>query len=160
MRGATNSLRDDLRASGHNLLGMVQIEQRLRAVMRPHPVTIQVGLSLEDARQRMFEHHIRHLPVVDGGRLVGLLSDRDVGRAEASRVPLRQQKVEDVMTTTLYICHPDELLARVATDMANHRYGCAIVVERDHIVGMFTTVDALHRLAALCGLVEMMVQVA
>jgi len=139
---------------------MVQVEQRLRAVMKPSPITIQVGLSLEDARQRMFEHHIRHLPVVDGARLVGLVSERDLARAEATRVPLSLQKIEDVMATSLYVCHPDELLARVATDMANHRYGCAIVVERDQIVGMFTTVDALHRLAALCGLVEMMAQVA
>lgn len=137
---------------------MVQVEQRLRAVMKPEPITIQVGLSLEDARQRMFEHHIRHLPVVAGERLVGLLSERDLARAEAMCVPLRQQKVEDVMTTSLYVCHPDELLSRVATDMAQHRYGCAIVVERDRIVGMFTTVDALHRLASLCSIVEMMAQ--
>lgn len=41
--------------------------------------------------------------------------------------------------------------------MAQHRHGCAIVVERDRVVGMFTT--ASPRLAALCGLVEMMAQV-
>lgn len=127
--------------------------------MKSDPLTIQVGLSLEDARQRMFDHHIRHLPVVEGERLVGVLSERDIVRAEATRVPLRAQKVEQVMRTSPYVCHPDELLSRVATDMAQHRYGCAIVVERDRVVGMFTTVDALNRLAALCGIVEMMAQV-
>lgn len=50
---------------------------------------------------------------------------------------------------------PDESLRRVVNDMAERRLGCAVVVERVKVVGVFTTIDALHRLTGLCDIVEM-----
>lgn len=135
---------------------MVQAEQTIRNFMKRDPLTISRDLTVENARERMETHKIRHLPVVHRGRLVGVISDRDVARAEAATCgDIRSMRVEEAMTPDPYVCHPDESLRRVVNDMAERRLGCAVVVECDRIVGMFTTIDALHRLAGLCDVVEM-----
>lgn len=135
---------------------MVQAEQTIRRFMKSDPITISRDLTVEDARERMHTHGIRHLPVVHDERLVGVLSDRDVARAEgATGGDLRTMRVEEAMIPAPYVCHPDESLRRVVNDMAERRLGCAVVVERDRVVGVFTTIDALHRLAGLCDIVEM-----
>lgn len=135
---------------------MVQAEQTIRNVMKRDPIAISVDLTVADARERMDENGIRHLPVLRGTRLVGLLSDRDVARvgAETAGGPSRM-RVGEAMTREPYVCHPDALLRGVVTEMAARRIGCAVVVEHGRVVGIFTTVDALRRLAGLCDVVDL-----
>jgi acetoin utilization protein AcuB len=114
------------------------------------PLTIARSEPLEHAKKAMLEKSIRHLPVLDGGALVGVVSERDVeivlalaGKSHATVT------VEDAMTPEPYIVAADAKLARVAGDMARHKYGCAIVLERGAVAGVFTTVDALKVLAKM-----------
>jgi acetoin utilization protein AcuB len=101
----------------------------------------------------MRAHGIRHLPVLDGGRLVGLLSQRDVYLVEtlpganAAEVRAEEAMVPDVLTT-----NPDAALADVVEEMVERKAGSAVVMENQLVIGVLTTIDAmkalLDRLAA------------
>jgi CBS domain-containing protein len=57
--------------------------------------------------------------------------------------------VEDAMTSDVYLVSPDAPLGEVASAMAEHKYGCAVVMNGTHLAGIFTTVDALRTLIHL-----------
>ncbi len=114
--------------------------------MTVSPLTIGRSEPLLHAKKAMAENSIRHLPVLDGGAVVGIVSERDVEIVLAAN---SVGKVEDAMTKEPYIVSADAKLVRVATEMAQHKYGCAIVLERGTVAGVFTTVDALHVLAKM-----------
>jgi acetoin utilization protein AcuB len=124
----------------------------IRHYMTVSPETIQADLTLAQARQRMYELAARHLPVVESGELVGILSERDITLAEALEGDLERLSVRQAMTARPFTCGPEAHLHAVAEEMAQHKYGTAIVVDRQHpghVVGLFTTVDALWALARL-----------
>jgi len=112
----------------------------------PHSVGLDQPLSKAHALMR--EYHIRHLPVLSGGRLVGILSDRDLAFVETLRdVDPAKVSVEEAMTPMPYSVVQSTPLAKVAREMADHRWGCAVVMEESHVIGVFTTTDALRALA-------------
>ena len=110
------------------------------------PHTIGREQSLVAAKQMMTKVHVRHLPVLHGGKLVGVLSEREVAALET--LPgSTQLTVEDAMVPDVFMTSADAPLATVAGEMARLRLGSAIVVEDEHVVGVFTAVDALRALA-------------
>jgi acetoin utilization protein AcuB len=125
----------------------------VRQFMTTMPETIEEDLELADAKSRMFDHGIRHLPVVRDGQLVGIVSQRDIAVAESLTVMSPQQiPVSRIMTPTPFTCGPEAHVEAVAREMAAHHYGSAVVVDRDHpnhVVGVFTTTDALRALAEI-----------
>ncbi len=127
----------------------------VESVMHPFPHTVGLDQTLEVANTLMREHNVRHLPVRDGGKLIGMLSDRDIHFAEAvDQLEPKEIKVEDVYTPEPYVVPLKEPVATVARKMAHDRIGCALVVEEgsNNLVGIFTTVDACRTLAeALSG---------
>lgn len=125
----------------------------VRQYMTALPETIEDALRLSDAKDRMFALGVHHLPVVHDGKLVGILSHRDVAVAESlTTVDLATIPIASVMTPVPFTCGPNAHVEAVAREMAAHHYGSAIVVDPDHpaeIVGVFTTTDALRALADL-----------
>lgn len=118
--------------------------------MTSSPLTVSVEQTIEFAAKVMREHHIRHLPVLDGGEIVGLLSARDIALIEnLAGVDPKIVKVEDAMSQAPYTAAPDATVDRVAAEMAEHKYGAAVVVQNGKVVGMFTTVDACRTLAEI-----------
>lgn len=114
------------------------------------PCLIQRHETLSTAHRTMREHRIRHLPVVEGRRLVGIVSDRDLHLVETLRdVDPALVRVDEAMTPDPYTVAPGASLLAVARSMAKGKYGSAVVVERGRVVGIFTTTDALDALAAL-----------
>jgi acetoin utilization protein AcuB len=114
--------------------------------MTPGPHTIGREQSLVAAKQMMQKIHARHLPVLHGGKLVGVLSDRELAAIET--LPgSSQMTVEDAMVPDVYVTSQDASLATVAGEMARQRIGSAIVLKDEHVVGVFTAVDALRALA-------------
>ena len=114
--------------------------------MTPGPYTIGREQSLVAAKQMMQKIHVRHLPVLHGGKLVGVLSDRELAAIET--LPgSSQMTVEDAMVPDVYVTPSDASLAMVAGEMARQRIGSAIVLKDEHVVGVFTAVDALRALA-------------
>jgi acetoin utilization protein AcuB len=128
---------------------------RVRGFMTKCPHTIDAAMRLGQARERMFQLDVRHLPVVRNERLVGILSDRDVSLAESIRAKggaSGESTVEDAMTPHPFTCGADAHLHAVAKEMADRKYGCAVVLDVDHptrVIGVFTTTDALCALSVL-----------
>lgn len=120
---------------------------KIQKYMTAFPYTIGADISVKVALEMMREHRIRHLPVQKGGVLVGVITDRDIKLA-ASFKDAGDMRVDDVMTPDPYTVTPDAELDGVASEMAEHKYGCAIVVQDNgKVVGIFTDVDALRALA-------------
>jgi CBS domain-containing protein len=118
-------------------------------VMTPQPLTIGRQQTLAVAHKFMREEGVRHLPVLEHGQIVGLLTQRDLYFLETiAGVDMDADKVEDAMSPDVYKVAPDAPLSRVAANMARRRLGCAVVVERDRVTGIFTATDALRVLAA------------
>lgn len=116
--------------------------------MTKAPHTIGADQPLREAERRMHEFRVRHLPVLAGGRLVGLLSDRDIALvASLPNVDVESLKVSDAMSQDPYAVTSNAPLDEVAETMARHRYGSAVVVDGGEVKGVFTTTDALRALA-------------
>jgi len=132
--------------------GMTGHELRypVRDFMTPAPHSIGRDQPLSVAIDRMRGFDVRHLPVLDGGRLVGVLSQRDVLFVETLRdIDPKTVTVEEAMSTEVYAVAPQTSLADVAKEMAHHKYGCVVVVEGARVAGIFTSVDALSVLVAM-----------
>ena len=109
--------------------------------------TIGTKAPLAEAHRMMNDHGIRHLPVLEGGRLVGLLSQRDLHLIETLRdVDPKEVLVEEAMTQDAYTVAPETPLGGVAREMARHKYGSAVIVRGSEVLGIFTTTDALQAL--------------
>ncbi len=109
------------------------------------PHTIGAEQNLTKATQMMAEYNVRHLPVLSGGKLVGILSDRDLKLVESFRdVDPDKIRVEEAYSPDPYIASPESSLADVCAEMAAHKYGCALVCDNHKLVGIFTWIDALN----------------
>lgn len=119
----------------------------IQKFMTSMPHTIGADIELKKAKAMMSEYHIRHLPVLEGGKLVGVITDRDISLASSFQGDA-ELKVDDVMMPMTYTVRPEASLDAVVAQMAEHKYGCAIVKQdNDKVVGIFTAVDALRVLS-------------
>lgn len=117
----------------------------------PDPVTAREDMSVDELRDLMEEHHIRHLPVVRGSKVVGIISDRDVRLVSGLSIAEKfQVQASDLMSTDPLIVRASTPLDEVARLMAEKKIGSAIVEDRDSgLLGIFTATDALTALIEL-----------
>jgi acetoin utilization protein AcuB len=109
--------------------------------------TIGTKSPLTEAHRVMNDHAIRHLPVLEGGQLVGMLSQRDLHLIETLKdVVPKEVLVEEAMSQDAYTVAPGTPLEEVAREMALHKYGSAVIVQGREVLGIFTTTDALRAL--------------
>ena len=114
------------------------------------PKTIGFDQSLEQAMDYMRKLHVRHLPVLKGGKLIGIVSDRDVNMALMFKdVQAQNITVEGALTPNPYFTTPDAPLNEVAHRMCENKYGCALVMDNGKLVGIFTAVDGMRALSEL-----------
>jgi len=119
----------------------------MRDVMSLAPRTVDVSTTLEQAHELMRKQRCRHLPVTRDGALVGIVSERDLYLVETLRgADKTRDEVSDAMTIAVYTTNPTAKLRDVARVMAAERYGCALVMEGDRLVGIFTATDAFRHL--------------
>lgn len=112
------------------------------------PKSIGYDQTLEQAREVMHTLRLRHLPVLQGGKLVGILSDRDINLVlQFKDVDPRKMTVEEAYTPDPYFTSPQSSLNEVVEHMADKKLGCALVVDNGKLVGIFTEVDAYRALA-------------
>ena len=118
-------------------------------LMTPQPCCIGADTSIGEAHRLMKEEKVRHLPVVDGTALVGLVSERDLLRLEAAvDVDRKRDPVRAAMSTPVFWVLPETPLPVVARQMRDRAIGSAVVVSEGSVVGIFTTSDALDALAS------------
>ena len=116
-------------------------------LMTPCPVAVRASQSLQAAHALMREGRIRHLPVVEDGLVVGVVSQSDLRLLESlDQVDTCRVTVEEAMTHGPYVVGPTEPLSSVLDHMWKRRLGSAIVMDRGRLVGIFTAADALHAL--------------
>ena len=120
----------------------------VRDAMTQRVTTVTPSTAVTTALRLMYIQHIRHLPVVSDGRLVGIVSDRDV-RPAARSAPvssIRDRVVGRVMTPAVLWVRPDDELHAAIKDMLAWRISALPVVEHDRLVGILTTTDCLQAL--------------
>lgn len=127
--------------------------------MRRSVITIDREASLRRARRVMENHRIRHLPVVEGRHLVGVLTDRDIRQAAPSSVGTltareREEfmdcvRVGQVMTRRIITVTPATSIGEAARLIVRYRIGCLPVVDERFLVGILTTSDLLEALAGI-----------
>ena len=121
--------------------------------MTPSPHTIGASLSLSDAANMMKAHKIRHLPVLDGNSLVGIVSDRDVQMVKSmDAVDVDEVPIEEAMSQSPYTISATTPLEVVARHMAKHKLGSAVIVNANQkVIGVFTVTDGMRALADMLG---------
>lgn len=129
---------------------MSKAEPLIQKFMTCQPHAIEAGETVQSASKMMSDLKIRHLPVMEKGKVSGIISDRDIKMA-LSFVDAnpRLLLVKDISHENPYIVDPNAHLSDVVRQMADKYYGSAIVVQNGKLVGIFTTVDACRALAAL-----------
>ena len=122
----------------------------IQKYMTTTPHTVRPDLTIAAADKIMHENRIRHLPVLNGGQLVGLLSQRDIRLIESFKdVDIKTVQVVEAMSQDVFEVSPSSSLDEVVLTMAAKKSGSAVVTQNSHVVGIFTAVDALQALAEL-----------
>jgi CBS domain-containing protein len=142
-------------------LGGTAVHLPVRTYMHAAPLTGHKDDLVSQAQQRMQSATIRHLPIVtEDGKLLGLLSDRDLRQASASSVPLLTRyeapmllmtmQVKDMMTTDVYTVTEETTIAAAGQLFLDDKLGCLPVVDTDHrLVGILTVTDLLRAYVAI-----------
>src|SRR5262245_6941292 len=126
----------------------------VRELMTPNPITVEPGMPVFDARQLMLKERIRHLLVIDHGRLVGIVTDRDIRLNLPSQATslsvwevnylLARLTVDKVMSKTVITVGPDRDAAEAARVMLEHRIGALPVVDWGLVIGILTETDIVR----------------
>lgn len=118
---------------------------RLRDVMSVEVITVGADDPASVARATMRQHRIRHLVVIEDGRLVGIVSERDLGGTRGA-ASTRDRSVRDLMAADPVSASPATTLRQAANLMRGRTVGCLLVVEDGRVVGIVTTTDLLDQL--------------
>jgi CBS domain-containing protein len=129
-----------------------------REIMHANVMTVSPDTSLAQAQQLMQDHHIRHLPVVSGPNLVGLVTDRDLRNASPSQATTLTKgevndqmdtiPIETCMTRDVVVMHPEDPVVDGARRLLAGTFGCLPVVEHGRLVGILTDIDLLRGFVA------------
>ena len=108
----------------------------IQRYMSTSPHSIGRDQTLAHAHEVLRTNSIRHLPVLDGGVLVGMLTHRDLALIESLKdVDPKKVTVEDAMSTEVYTVSPDAPLDEVVSEMAEKKYGSAVAFEVEDLFG-------------------------
>ncbi len=111
-------------------------------------VTTDPQRSVADARALLKRHRIRQVPVVRGGRLVGIVTDRDLRSAAVTK------PVAEVMTARPFTLAPDASVDEAARLLRTYKIGALPVVDGNELVGLITAADILDAFVQLTGVAE------
>jgi len=134
---------------------------KVKEVMVKEVATLDVNDELSLANDIMRLGRIRHLPVVDGTRLAGIISERDLFRSslaqalgygsEATRDLMKKLRIKDVMVPKVVTVSPETELCEATKIMVEQKIGCLPVVEGERLVGLITETDILCQYVKECA---------
>lgn len=126
---------------------------RIEDLMTPEPVSVEPDNTIAETLLLMYRHDIRHLPVVEKGRLEGIVSDRDIkqtmgppaltkGTLDAAEAEL---PVSKIMTRNPIAMHPGDSVKSAIEQMVENRISCLPVVDHERkLVGIVSEIDLLR----------------
>lgn len=124
---------------------------QVKKIMSKNVITIPITASLQQALALMKESDIRHLPVVEGKKLIGLVSDRDLGSALFPSM-IEEIAIKDLLITDVITVGPETMLEDAVRLVYRHKIGCLPVVdEARNLKGIITVADMLAALIQLMG---------
>jgi len=136
-------------------------EDVVREIMMGSPVSLKPEDTLDLANDVISLGRIRHIPVVENGRLMGLLSERDLIGAAATQIFGLKQKsksallksvlIKDVMKKKVITVTPDTRIREAVHLMAEKKIGCLPVLSDGTLVGLVTTTDVLKYVEGLAA---------
>jgi acetoin utilization protein AcuB len=133
---------------------------KVREYMKSPVFTVAPDTLINSALEMMREKHVRRLPVVEKGKLVGLVT-RNILREAVPATPapltlwglhyeLSRMKVRDVMITDVIAVHPDDKIKEVVALSEKHQIGTFPVLDdKGNLVGILTNTDLLHIISKL-----------
>lgn len=129
---------------------------RVRDIMSYNVITISSDTSIAESKRIMEAHRIQHLPVVDKGKLVGIITSRDLEHVSPGKVTslsvwevsyiLEKTKVKEIMKKEVVTVSPDNDAEEVAALAQKNKVGSAVVVDKDTVVGIVTTADFFYKI--------------
>jgi CBS domain-containing protein len=135
---------------------------RISELMTDKPITVDPETLMLEARQRMREERIRHLVVTDDGRVVGIVTDRDVRLNLPSPATslsvwevnylLARLTVGEIMSAPVIVVDPDRPAAEAARIIIDHKIGALPVVDEGRLVGIVTESDFVRAMAETGGM--------
>ncbi len=129
---------------------MTKAIPKIEKYMTTTPHTISPHRTLYEAKKMMQELEVRHLPVLDGGKIVGILSDKDIDfLAGFKDVDVKLEKIDQAMENDPVVVAPSAELDEVCREMASRKIGSVLVSDNHKIVGIFTWIDALNAMNEL-----------
>ncbi len=134
----------------------------VRKWMSKNPIVIDEGASLSEAINLLKQHKIRRLPVLRKGKLIGIISDRDLKEASPSKVTsldiwelhylMSKIKVKTIMTKNPITVSPETTLERAAILMFDNKIGGLPVIDKDNnLIGILTEQDVFKALINITG---------
>ena len=134
----------------------------IRNWMTPEVITVTPDTSLLKLGKLMRDHGVRRLPVLDGGRVVGIISDRDVRDASPSKATtldmyemhylLAEIKAKDIMTPKPVTIKPTDTVEKAAMIMLDRKIGgLPVVDEKGELVGIISDQDVFKALVNITG---------
>ena len=136
----------------------------VKDVMQEHPVTATLETRLPNLVRLLQRRGFRHLPVLDGGKLAGIISDRDLKQSKASAAStaegrerdrlLEELTAEQIMARTVVTIGPMCGVEEAAHLMATRKISALPVTEGDRLVGIVTETDVLQLFVRALGVLE------
>lgn len=132
---------------------------QVREIMSTNIEVVDRNDNLRTVEERMATKHLRHLPVLEQGEIVGLVTQRDLFKAaqssamgygeKAQQAYLQSVRVKEIMTYPVVTITPDTSVATAADMMITKGIGCLPVVDDQKLIGMVTKTDLLRCLRTL-----------
>ncbi len=136
----------------------------VREWMTPDPQTVNASTPVMEAMQRLREGGFRRLPVAQNGKLIGIVTDRDLKEATPSKATtlsiyelnylLSKLVVKDVMRSPVITVRADDPIEQAALLMEEHRVSGLPVLENGNLVGILTITDLMRALVSFLALRE------
>ena len=126
-------------------------------IMKKDVFTLRSDQTVQDVLDLFEEKRIRHAPIVDDGKVVGIVTDRDLKEAMPSMFTVSpkgepyKKKVSEIMTKNPMIAHPLDFVEEIALLFYEQKIGCLPVVSQNELVGFLTETDLLYTYIELTG---------
>ena len=119
----------------------------IKRFMTPFPYTVDISVSVKEARSFLQEHAIRHLPVTENGKLAGVVSDRDLQELSYTGKQGDSASVKELKMKHPYVVDLNDRLDNVLYTMAENHIESALVTRNGKLAGVFTVTDACRGFA-------------